>query len=78
MVRHCLSGSDADVNELVSSSAADLGVIMRNAGDGQYIFNLLTKRSQFAAGQDLTPGRYRLTISSPDFDAVVVEFSLRQ
>ena len=72
------SGGDASVNEVVSSSAADEGVQMRSAGDGQYIFNLSTKRSQFAAGQDLTPGLYRLTITSPNFESVVVDFMLRR
>ncbi len=66
------------VNDLVSSSAADDGTTMRNAGDGQYIFNLSTKRSQFNAGQDLRPGIYQLTISSPaDFADVVVQFAIR-
>jgi len=51
---------------------------MRSAGDGQYIFNLSTKRSQFNAGQDLTPGVYQLTISSPGtFANVLVQFSIR-
>jgi hypothetical protein len=66
------------VNEVESSSAADEGTQMRSAGDGQYIFNLSTKRSQFAAGQDLTPGVYRLTISNTDFEDVVVLFTLRR
>jgi hypothetical protein len=69
------------VNELVSSSAADDGTTMRSAGDGQYIFNLSTKRSQFNAGQDLRSGVYQLTISasSPsEFADVVVQFAIRQ
>ena len=66
------------VNEVVSSSAADDGVTMRSAGDGQYIFNLSTKRSQFNAGQDLVAGRYELRISEPSFAEVVVQFSIRQ
>ncbi len=67
------------VNELISSSAADEGTTMRSAGNGQYIFNLSTKRSQFNAGEDLRPGVYQLTISSPgEFEDVVVSFSLRQ
>lgn len=70
------SGGGA-VNELVSSSAADEGTTMRNAGDGQYIYNLSTKNSQFNAGQDLVVGSYQLTISSPDFADVVVSFMLR-
>lgn len=65
--------------DLVSSSAADDGTTMRSAGDGQYIFNLSTKRSQFAAGGgDLRSGLYELTISSPgDFEDVVVRFTIR-
>jgi hypothetical protein len=66
------------VNELISSSAADDGTTMRSAGTGQYIFNLSTKRSQFNAGQDLHPGLYQLTISSPgEFADVVVQFAIR-
>lgn len=66
------------VNELISSSAADDGTTMRNAGNGQYIFNLSTKRSQFNAGEDLRAGVYQLTISSPgQFADVVVQFAIR-
>ncbi len=67
------------VTELLSSSAADDGTTMRSAGDGQYIFNLSTKRSQFAVGGgDLRPGTYELTISSSgNFDDVVVRFAIR-
>jgi len=68
---------DGTVNELVSSSAADTGTTMRYAGDSQYIFNLSTKLSQFNAGQDLTAGRYRLTITAPSLAPVVVYFDLR-
>lgn len=65
------------VNELISSSAADEGTTMRSAGDGQYIFNLSTKRSQFNAGEDLRSGVYQLTISSPSqFADVVVSFAI--
>jgi hypothetical protein len=66
------------VNEVVSSSAADDGNTMRLAGDGQYIFNLSTKRSQFNNGLDLTPGRYQLTISGSGFADISVGFSLRK
>ncbi len=31
--------------------------------DGQYLFNLSTKRSQFAGGQDLTAGTYHLWVT---------------
>lgn len=66
------------VNEIISSSAADEGTTMRSAGDGQYIFNLSTKRSQFNAGEDLTAGVYELTISGGgQFADVVVQFALR-
>ena len=53
------------VNELVSSSAADLGTTMRFTGapDNLYIFNLSTKRSQFNAGQDLIMGTYHVWIT---------------
>lgn len=68
---------DAPVNAIESSSAADVGTTMRSAGDGQYIFNLSTKLSQFNAGQDLIPGMYQLTISSPGALDVTVRFSIR-
>ena len=69
----------SSVNEIISSSAADAGTIMRSAGDGQYIFNLSTKRSQFNAGEDLTAGVYQLTISGfGQFEDVVVQFALHQ
>lgn len=73
-------GADGDeaVNELESSSAADEGTMMRGAGNGQYIYNLSTKNSQFDAGRDLLPGVYELTISSPAaFADIVVQFALR-
>ena len=66
------------VNDVESSSAADSGNTMRSAGDGQYIFNLSTKLSQFNGGQDLTAGLYQLTISGGgQFTDVVVKFSIR-
>ncbi len=71
-------GTDSlDVNEVVSSSAADSGNVMRPAGNGQYIFNLSTKRSQFNAGQDLIPGTYELTIWGSSFADVLVKFAIR-
>lgn len=69
--------ASGDVNEVVSSSAADTGATMRSAGDGKYIYNLSTKRSQFNAGQDLTAGRYRLTLTSPQLAPTVVYFDLK-
>lgn len=66
------------VNELESSSNADEGTTMRSAGNGQYIFNLSTTRSQFNAGENLHAGQYELRISSPgQFEDVVVQFSIR-
>jgi hypothetical protein len=69
-----------DVNEVVSTSAADTGNIMRSTGDGNYMFNLSTKRSQFAAGSDLTAGTYLLTLASNSnaFANVSVTFNLRK
>jgi len=67
------------INEVISSSAADEGVTMRPAGNGQYIFNLSTKRSQFDAGRDLVPGRYEVSIlGNGTFEDVVVQFTLRR
>ena len=40
------------------------GLGMRLAGD-QYLFNMSTKRSQFAGGSNLTPGTYRLWVGGP-------------
>jgi hypothetical protein len=65
------------VNELESSSAADEGTTLRPAGNGQYIFNLSTKRSQFNAGDDLRPGVYQLTVSLSGMQDVVVQFAIR-
>ena len=64
------------VNEVVSTSAADTGSIMRFDGS-QNIYNLSTKNSQFNAGQSLTQGRYELTLSDPTIKSVVVQFDLR-
>jgi hypothetical protein len=53
----------ADATEALPAASADPGNTMRWSADGQqYIFNLSTKRSQFAAGGDLTPGSYRLLV----------------
>lgn len=65
------------VNEVVSTSAADTGSIMRFDGT-QNIYNLSTKNSEFNAGQSLTQGRYELTLSDPTIKSVVVQFDLRQ
>ena len=65
------------VNEVVSSSAADSGNLMRSQDGGQYMFNLSTKRSQFNAGNDLTAGRYRLQIIGASVPTTTVEFNLR-
>jgi hypothetical protein len=53
---------------------------MRSTGDGNYMFNLSTKRSQFAAGSDLTAGTYLLTLASNSnaFANVSVTFNLRK
>jgi hypothetical protein len=53
---------------------------MRSTGDGNYMFNLSTKRSQFAAGSDLTAGTYLLTLASNSnaFSNVSVTFNLRK
>ena len=65
------------INVVISSSAADQGTTMRPAGNGQYIFNLSTKRSQFSAERDLAPGRYEVRILG-EFEDVVVQFTLRR
>ena len=69
--------SAGTVNEVISSSAADSGNTMRHTGDS-YMFNLSTKRSQFNAGQDLTQGRYELTVKHPLIADVGVQFDLRK
>jgi hypothetical protein len=78
-----VGGGSGDVNEAVSSSAADNGNTMRFDPSGpQYIFNLSTKRSQFNAGQDLAHGRYELQISdatvNAKFSPVIVQFATRK
>jgi hypothetical protein len=73
-----IANAGGNVNVLASSSAADIGSTMRSTGDGNYVFNLSTKRSQFNLGSDLTDGAYRLTITDATFTAVVAEFSLRR
>jgi hypothetical protein len=50
------------VNEVLSSSAADTGSLMRFA-DGQYIYNLSTKLSPLNLGQDLL-GTYHLWLTT--------------
>jgi hypothetical protein len=73
-----IAPTSGDVNEVLFPGNADVGNTMRGLGSGAYMFNLSTKLSQFNAGQDLVPGRYRLTITDPSFTApVVVEFGLR-
>ncbi|MGQ0702060.1 MAG: hypothetical protein ACT4PM_02880 [Gemmatimonadales bacterium] len=68
----------ADVQVIRSSSEVDQGATLRNEGSGQYLYNLSTKLSGFVAEGDLTPGRYRLTISGGgDFADVVVELTLK-
>ena len=64
-----MGGSDAQA----ASSTGDTG--MRYSG-GQYIFNLSTKRSQFAGGQDLTAGTYHLWVTGP-IDTSDAVFDLR-
>jgi hypothetical protein len=53
----------AEVNEAPPAASADAGNVMRWSADGQqHIFNLSTKRSQFAGGVDLGAGTYQLKI----------------
>jgi hypothetical protein len=57
------TSTGAAVTEAPPAASADAGNVMRWSPDGaQYIFNLSTKRSQFAAGGDLTNGTYELEI----------------
>jgi hypothetical protein len=86
LVKVDAAAPDDDVNEVISSSAADDGDNMRWSED-KHIFNLSTKRSQFCTvamcgtGDNLTAGRYRVTISDESandtFAPVVSELSLR-
>jgi hypothetical protein len=48
----------------VAEAATNGDTGMRYTG-GQYVFNLSTKRSQLAGGQDLTAGTYHLWVSGP-------------
>ena len=73
-----VSAITAPVNEVISTSAADVGDLMRyDTSAKQYIFNLSTKRSQFNAGADLTSGTYELRITNPSISPVVVKFNLK-
>ena len=67
-----VGGGDASV---VSSSAADLGDVMRSSGGtgGQYQYDLSTKRSQLG-GHDLPAGTYHLWVTGaglPQVDATI-------
>jgi hypothetical protein len=79
---------DHQVNEVVSSSAADSGTTMRWSTD-QYIYNLSTKRSQFCqtgtafcTNGDLTAGTYRVRVTdaatNDAFAPVAGQFHIRQ
>jgi hypothetical protein len=72
---------DGDVNEVVSSSAADTGNQMRYDPSGQqYIFNLSTKLSGFGIGSPLTPspGSYEVTAKDASFGSASQKFDLRK
>jgi parallel beta-helix repeat protein len=68
-----------EVNEVVSTSAADSGNVMRSTGDGGYMFNLSTKRSMMN-DTPLTAGTYLLTLASNSnaFANATVQFTLRK
>jgi hypothetical protein len=69
---------DVAVNEVISTSTPTSGTTMRWS-DTQYIYNLSTKNSQFNAGQALTAGTYRVTVSDPSFyQSVTATFDLRK
>jgi hypothetical protein len=72
---------DGDVNEVVSSSAADTGNQMRYDASGQqYIFNLSTKLSGFGIGAPLTPspGTYEVKASDASFGSTSQKFDLKK
>jgi hypothetical protein len=74
-----LDTSALPVSELVSSSAADDGTLMRYDASGQlYIFNMSTKRSQFAGDQDLTSGSYRVWITGSTVGTVEAFFDAKK
>ena len=60
----------------VAQAAASNGDTGMRYTDGQYLFNLSTKRSQFAGGQDLTAGTYHLWVTGP-IGATDAVFDLR-
>jgi hypothetical protein len=71
------------VNELISSSAADSGTMRFAGGDGHYIYNLSTKKSQFCPSSacqngDLTQGTFRLRVTDPGIQAVEALIDLRK
>ena len=62
-------------NETVVASVPDPGNTMRLEGD-VYVYNLSTKRSSLNNGSDLTPGRYRLSVTGGATPTRSVEFDL--
>lgn len=39
-----------------------------NLNGNHYHYNLSTRRSEFANGSNLTPGKYRITVTEPALD----------
>jgi PKD repeat protein len=70
-----LGESSGAENEAVVSSVPDDGNTMRFA-DAHYIYNLATKRSALNHGDDLPPGRYRLSVVGVQIPTRTVEFDL--
>lgn len=71
-----IGSTETTVNEIASSSEADSGNQMRWGGS-HYMFNLSTKNSQFNQNNDLTQGRYRLTVKDPLMAPLNAEINLR-
>jgi hypothetical protein len=60
-----------------SSSAVDSGAAMRfSRGDGQYLYDLSTKKS-LVDGQALTPGTYHVWITGPGLPVIDAVIELR-
>jgi len=75
-----VDGTADTANEVVSSSAADVGNTMRFAGEpgNQYIFNLSTRRSQFNADQNLVPGSYHIWLTGDGIAQVDAWFDVKR
>jgi hypothetical protein len=67
----------AEASRLAAPNGSDATMRYLGGTDGQYLLTLSTKRSQFAAGQDLAPGSYHLWVEAPQIAPAEAWFDLR-